>query len=594
VGVKRVVTVEDLKHDSPLYARSCLKIIDKNGALMPFHYNPSQIAMERARQRCLDRRRPPRIVSLKARQTGISTWTQGNMFRGIHLNPNRRALTIAHIARSAQIIFRMSQTFLKNMPKHLAPDVESSTKLGFELKNGSQTQVDVATEGGGRGWTAQYLHLSEFSRYPDPAEMMKGATEAVPSILDSLIVIESTARGMNEFYDVYIAAKTGQSDFVSVFQPWHAEPGYRISPEEGGLGEKDKLEQELVRRFKLDDAQLAWRRWKIRTMKGDLLGFQQEYPADDHEAFIVSGSKIFEPESVEHYLQMIPPNVEFDTLPQPREIEWDAELKKPVMREVNGGRFHVYKEPKPRHLYVVGVDCSEGDAGSDFTPVVVLDRMTLEVVAVWDGRQRPDMQARTAFAICHYYNQARCIWEANSHGLAFQIEFVQNLLYDDFYQRETGPDSVSKKITDKAGFYTSPKTRSYLFNILRRYVDGRMGHIWHPRLVMEFTWLFYEDGFRGERRVEKPSGKTMDLSIALALCLEEHRGSPDNDLAPLPESDRELILTEIRRHRTAVSMGHESHVQLPPQHELTGEELEMIDEQEYRKQQRARARGTGA
>lgn len=587
--MKRDVTLADLRGDYPLYARTCLRIVDKTGTLVPLQINRSQTQVHAAIKRMRERGRPPRLVELKARQTGLSTDTQGRMFQGIHLNPNRTALTIAHKRDSARKIFGMSKRFLKCLPKNIAPKIKHETKLDFELENGSRIEVEVATEGGGRGWTAQYLHLSEFARYPDPSSALAGAGEAVPAIPDSLIVVESTAKGMNEFYDLYVEAKTGQSDWEAIFVPWHADDGYRLRVPDGGLGELDKDERDLCQRFALDDAQLAWRRWKIRTgLKGDKLLFQQEYPADDREAFLTTGSPVFEKETIDYYAGFVPPNVPVESLPEPREIEWVPETSSYSMRPHTNGRFFVYAEPRPRHLYIAGIDCSEGDAGSDPSPIVILDRMTLDVVAVWDGRQRPDLLARTAAAILAYYNRGRGIWEANGPGLAFQVEFER--LWDDYYMREASQDSVSKKLTDKAGFYTSPKTRSYLFNLLRRFVENRMGKVPHPRLVAEFSWLFFDEGFRGERRIDAPSGKTKDLCIALALALEEHRGSPDNDLAPLSIDDRTAIFAEIRRHRVAQSMGHDSKLEVP-QHELTAEELEALDEMEYQaSSRRARQR----
>lgn len=586
--MQRDVNLSDLRRDYPLYARSCLTVVTKGGSKLRLHLNRSQRKVQATIDKMRARGRPPRIVALKARQVGISTDTQGRMFHGVHLNPNRTALTIAHKRDSARQIVTMSKTFLAHLPKGIAPKIESETKLNFLLSNGSKVDVEVATEGGGRGWTAQYLHLSEFARYPNPSGVLGGALDAVPATTDSLIVVESTAKGMNEFYDLYVQAKTGQSDWAPIFIPWHEDEGYRLHVPPEGLGELDKDERDLVRRFHLDDAQLAWRRFKIREKKGDKLLYQQEYPCDDREAFVVTGSPVFEKDTIDFYADALTmPGV---VLPEPREIEWDADERKHKMNAHSHGRFHVYQEPLARHLYVVAVDCSEGDAGSDPSPIVVLDRMTLDIVAVWDGRQRPDLLARTSAAICDYYNKGRCIWEANGPGLAFQIEFER--LWDDYYMREASQDSVSRKLTDKAGFYTSPKTRSYLFNILRRFVENRMGKIPHPRLVAEISWLYFEEGFRGERRVEAPAGKTKDLCIATALALEEHRGSPDNDLAPLAAEDRSFALTELRRHKIAQSMGHESKLDIP-HGTLTADEVAELDEMEYQGSVRRARRGIG-
>ena len=61
--------------------------------------------------------------------------------------------------------------------------------------------------------------------------------------------------------------------------------------------ELDIEEEGLVEKYGLDNNQLYWRRLEIA--EGGKLKFQQEYPATADEAFIVSGSNVFNVEKLD-------------------------------------------------------------------------------------------------------------------------------------------------------------------------------------------------------------------------------------------------------------------------------------------------------
>jgi hypothetical protein len=224
--------------------------------------------------------------------------------------------------------------------------------------------------------------------------------------------------------------------------------------------------------------------------------------------------------------------------------------------------------------------------------------MTLEVVAVWHGRLRPDLLARKARALCVLYNNAHCIWESNHHGLAFQIEFEK--LYDDFYYRQVSQDSVAGEVTDKPGYRTTPRSRHLLFDILRRYVNDQLAPIRCPWIVDELSNVYYEDSARGNAdfvRVAKYPGKSMDLLVALGLCLEAHRNfDPETVLAPLDDADVQILLQAKRQAYIARSMGLEGGELHPLMERMgaTAKDLEDADELAALRERREKEQGFGS
>src|SRR5215475_5264443 len=71
---------ERLKTDLDYFARHALKLRPKMGPLEPFVFNPAQQELHRIVQKQRDRTGRVRIVILKSRQLGISTYIAARLF----------------------------------------------------------------------------------------------------------------------------------------------------------------------------------------------------------------------------------------------------------------------------------------------------------------------------------------------------------------------------------------------------------------------------------------------------------------------------------------------------------------------------------
>lgn len=586
---------DELLLDFELYAEKFLWIVDKNNAWLPFRLKSCQKRVLEAIARCLRRGLPPRVVILKARQMGFSTLVQGLLFRSAHLIGNYSSLVIAHKKESTQLLFDKSLKFYTKLPDRYRPKKRYMGKREMEFVTGSRIAVEVANEDGGRGITANGVHLSEAAYFPDLNAVLQAVLGGVPKTPNSLVVIESTPNGYNEFRDLYVAAKSGQSDFEAVFVPWFEEPEYRMDTPIAG-DDLDEREMELVAKHGVDLHQLAWRRYVIRTeLNRDAVRFEVEYPSDDVRCFTLTGSPVFAPEAITYYNTLVPPARPAELLPEPISIRLDENEKRPIVEQGHGELmvFTPTGEPIPRRLYIVSADPSEGDKGSDPSPIVVIDRHTLEPVAVWDGRARPDRLAKTASAIAMWFNGALLTWESNNHGLAFQIEVEK--WYDHFYFRTTTEGSVARAVSDKPGWDNKSKTRDFAIDTLVRLVDNMMCPIYHPRLVAEMSTFYYTSTPGGKRKADHLRGKTSDLLFAYAIGLVAHRHDDDStELAPLTEQEVATIVAEMHRIRMLESMGLDGdRPALMDRVNATAEELEQYDEMNHERQQARTRLGVG-
>lgn len=248
------------------------------------------------------------------------------------------------------------------------------------------------------------------------------------------------------------------------------------------------------------------------------------------EAFLLSGRPAFDVEAVTAYSDeftalklagKLPPTCELDT-EQP-----GVSAPNIIVRE--RGRLRIFFEPEERQSFVVGADPSEGDPGSDPSPLAVLCQQTMNLAAVWYGRTPPDVLALHAIDLAKHYNQALIIGEANNHGILFN-ETVLQIGYPNMYYREVSAESVAGEITNKPGYLAGTRTRQNMFNTLRKYVRMRMGKLYSPEIIQQIQTAVYE-----EDKVQAGVGSDKDLLVAFGLTLMAHRGSMQRPLVPLPD-----------------------------------------------------------
>lgn len=282
--------VAELRSDMPLMAAECLSIRTKSSTFETLRLNPAQLELHRRAEDQKARIGMVRLLILKGRQQGISTYIaargyhRASMFRGQHV------YILAHEQPASDTLFGIVERYQRSNP--LAPHVGTSNtrELEFDRLDSSYSVATAGSKAGGRSKAISYFHGSEVAFWPNAAEHFSASIQGVPTLPNTEIFLESTSAGAGgEFYERCQDAETGKGDYELVFLPWWLSPEYQREPEAGFELSKEEesgeiSEDEYARLYGLTMRQMAWRRAKIIELRDPLL-FRREYPATVQDAW---------------------------------------------------------------------------------------------------------------------------------------------------------------------------------------------------------------------------------------------------------------------------------------------------------------------
>lgn len=284
---------ERLDSDLEYFAEHNLKIRPKAGGLIPFVFNPVQRKLHAIIEKQRAETGRVRVVVLKARQEGVSTYTAARYYHKTIKRPGFLTAIVAHEKPASRNLFNLVKRFHDHMPDDLRPATGASNAEELKFSNiDSGYLVSVATEdGAGRSSTAQALHASEAAFWVNLKEQLAALMETVPDLPETEIIVETTGNQYgDEFHQFWCKALAGENSFLAVFLPWFDDPTYRKPvPADFAMMADEKQLAEL---HGLDAEQVYWRRCKIAD-KGDINYFKREYPATPEEAFMASNFDSF-------------------------------------------------------------------------------------------------------------------------------------------------------------------------------------------------------------------------------------------------------------------------------------------------------------
>ncbi len=289
-----------LQNEFPFFARHALKIEDKDGQLIPFILNTAQKYLYDRIQRQIERTGWVRILILKGRQQGMSTFVSGYYYHGATRKGGKKVFILSHEANTTDMLFQMVDRYQKNIPLPLKPHtgLYNTRQIEFDTIGSRYRTGTAGNDKVGRGGTLQFFHGSEVAFWEKTDGLETGVLQSVASNKGTSIILESTANGMgNMFYDKCMDAidlnEQGipkKGDFELVFIPWFWQTEYRRELDDN-FECCDEEEEELKKNFELDDEQIYWRRKKIEELKSHWK-FRQEYPMTVMDAFVATGASL--------------------------------------------------------------------------------------------------------------------------------------------------------------------------------------------------------------------------------------------------------------------------------------------------------------
>ena len=529
------------------YIESCLKIKTKSGTVVPFRLNDAQRKLYAVAKRQQDAGKPVRLIILKARQLGFSTLTEGLIFHACATRKNVNALIVAHREDATANLFRMSKLFYDELPAPVKPMLRASNaqELVFEnpsklrsereARPGLRSRIRCATAGGrgiGRSDTLQCVHLSEYAFWPDGADgkasTIAGILQAVPSLPGTMVVIESTANGFEDFKERWDAAVAGENDFEPVFFAWFENPDYSMPVVPGT--EWTPEERDLKAAYQLTDEQLQWRRWCIANNCGGSLDmFRQEYPASPGEAFLHSGTGVFDNEQIVLRLERIPS-------PAGRGEFTDGEWT-----ESETGAITLYELPEEGVPYVLGGDTA--GEGSDYFTAIVIDNVSGRIAAKLRQKYSEPEYVRQIYALGRFYNDALVAIETNFS--TYPVMKLQEMEYPNQYSRER-EDTYTRQMKKSYGFRTDRQSRPRAIANLVEVFSSHPEWFTDRELLEEMLTFCYNEDHRPEALAGKHDDLVMGAAITYAVRHQQRM-----TVLTEPEKPREKLIDQMKRQKRA-------------------------------------------
>lgn len=495
-----------LRYDFEFYAAICLTIKDKiTKQDIPFRLNRGQRKLLKQLEYQRLANRPIRVIVLKARQWGCSTFIQLYMLwiQLVH-KKNWNSIICAHVKDAAKNIRAMYANALSNYPAFDGKKIElkpfeRTDNIKYVEGRGCRITVGSAeTPNAIRSQDASMIHYSEVAFFPvtegnRPEELIGSVSSSVPRVPYSFIAYESTAKNVGNFFHTqWLAATEGRSVFIPVFVAWFEIDIYS-EPIEGSVANFISSLTDYERTLWDKGATLEainWYRLKKAEQPNES-SMKEEFPSDDIEAFQHSGRPAFNSIHIEKLRKNCrPPEAigELCAAAPLTEAKLHPKARKKIFQNIrfeqsDKGSLHIWLFPdhtqKVSNRYIVSVDTGGRSLKADYSVITVLDRYWMrfggkpEVVAQWRGHIDHDILAWQAAQIAYWYNQALLIFESNTAETEKETdtegnhtEFIYDTIaasYTNLYSR-TPADQIRQGIPARWGFHTNKSTKALLID----------------------------------------------------------------------------------------------------------------------------------
>ena len=502
------------------YTQAFLKIRTKADGITPFYLRNYQ---KRFIHLLEDIRGPKRVIVLKPRQAGFSTLCASYCFHRMVTRPGYTGLAMADKGLRTQEIRKIYSTFLNQLPDQYRPQVlkDNTEEMFFDDQSGRiGLKSGILYETGqdpnaGRSSPRLFAHLSEVAFYMYYLDIDDGVQNSVPLHNDSLIIKESTANGKagvgRNFHLLWQAAKRRESIYKPFFVAWYEIDDYEIDMKI----DLTSYEKDLLSRYPGMTVQnLAWRRLKLSEFLNDednqMMSpeerFKQDFPCDDNEAFISTGSPVYPYEAVDFLCKRL----ESQRMPN---LKDKLNLTSPIIKQF-WEQLKIFTPPRHGLTYFIGADVAEGLAIGDSSSAFIVDQ-NYNQVASWHGKIEPDLYGHLLAALGDLYCNAMLIVENNNMGHT-TVTTLKNMGYTNIYKSKI-EDKIARTTSTKLGWVTTAVSKQDMLNESISILRQRSVRINDLRLAQELG-----DVSRNENGSVELNGKDRVVAFCLALMGIKH------------------------------------------------------------------------
>ena len=408
---------------------------------------------------------------LKSRQLGVTTISLAVDIFWMAMHPGTIGCLVIDREDNRNIFRSVIRRYIKSFPKGFFGKSFEIMKGGdnrnfIQFTNGSLLDFLVAGTRKNTSWAEgkgyAYGHLTEISKFGDSRGLdsfKESMTETNPN---RLYIFESTAAGMNHWYDMYHEAKRDKLTKHSAFIGWWAndlnridriDPRYdlygREKPDEDELEKIDwvKTSSGII----ITKEQLAWYRWRKSDTSQDALQLNQDQPWDDKECFVQSGQSFFDSTMINKDIKILldvkPPFWGFKYhLGKDFHESRMEEIKE--QERIDDVELRMWERPVDGAHYAIGVDAALGRSDDG-------DRNTIEVfrcyadrmIQVCEWASSIDDTRQTAWVLAYvagiYQNCRINIDVTGGHGIAImnELDQLRSRMRSEMYMNLTGKTS---------------------------------------------------------------------------------------------------------------------------------------------------------
>lgn len=257
--------------------------------------------------------------------------------------------------------------------------------------------------------------------------------------------------------------------------------------------------------------------------------FRQEYPASPGEAFLHSGTGVFDNEQIVLRLERL-------TSPAGRGEFTDGEWT-----ESETGAITLYELPEEGVPYVLGGDTA--GEGSDYFTAIVIDNVSGRIAAKLRQKYSEPEYVRQIFALGRFYNDALVAIETNFS--TYPVMKLQEMEYPNQYSRER-EDTYTRQMRKSYGFRTDRQSRPRAIANLVEVFSSHPEWFTDRELLEEMLTFCYNEDHRSEALAGKHDDLVMGAAITYAVRHQQRM-----TVLTEPEKPREKLIDQMKRQKRA-------------------------------------------
>jgi hypothetical protein len=359
--------------EDPVYfIRTYVKIVHVDKGFVPFEMYPFQ-------EKIVETIHANRFVIGKLpRQVGKTTTVGAYILWFILFNSEKNVAILANKAATAREIMSRIQKAYEALPRWLQQGVKTWNKGSIELTNGSKIFADATSGSAVRGKSFAFILLDEFAHVENHLQepFFTSTYPTITSGNETKVVIISTPKGLNMFYDIWMKSVKGRNEYKRVEVHWSEVPG------------RDQ----------------AWFDEQVRNTSE--VQVAQEVLCE----FLGSGNTLISGAKLRHL---------------------DSTYEDPVETRYHGN-MRIYERPQPGHTYAMCCDCATGLGGDAqaFQIIDVTDFPWKQVAAFSDNKLYYMQYPTVIVEFAHWYNEAFVLVEINDVGQAVSYILQVEIGYD--------------------------------------------------------------------------------------------------------------------------------------------------------------------